>query len=146
MIDHSPSEDDQAQVLSWLREFNLSENGAFLTSLAEGVEQPFFVVSKDDEGRPNGGLQGSVLHHWLKIDLMAVCPSMRRQGVGRQLVKEAESFALQCGCKYAYVDTMSYQAPKFYRALGYDESGRLKDWDSHGHDKVFLSKRLMSEG
>jgi len=113
-----------------------------MASLADGAEQQFFLVSKDAEGRITGGLQGAILHSWLKIDIMAVCPGVRGRGIGRQLVSEAERLGMMEGCHYAYVDTMSYQAPEFYRTLGYGESGRLKDWDSHGHDKIFLTKLL----
>ena len=46
------------------------------------------------------------------------------------------------GCKYAYVDTMDYQAPDFYRAHGFAIVGEIPDWDSHGHKKFYLSKCL----
>lgn len=46
------------------------------------------------------------------------------------------------GCAQAYVDTMSYQAPKFDEQLGCLEAGRLHDWGSHGHGKIFLVKDL----
>ena len=29
-----------------------------------------------------------------------------------------------------------------FNALGYAAAGRLEDWDSHGHDKLFFVKRL----
>jgi hypothetical protein len=39
---------------------------------------------------------------------------------------------------------MDYQAPDFYQCLGYTIAGRLDDWDSHGHAKLFLVKRLIA--
>ena len=39
---------------------------------------------------------------------------------------------------------MDYQAPDFYESLGYTITGRLDDWDSHGHAKLFLVKRLIT--
>jgi hypothetical protein len=36
---------------------------------------------------------------------------MRMQGVGRSIVETAEAEAVRRGCRYAYLDTMDYQAP-----------------------------------
>lgn len=116
-----------------------------MASLEDGAEQPFFLVSRDDAGQVIGGLQGLTLYRWLKIEIMAVHPDARGRGIGTQLMKAAEQRGIECGCDFAYVDTMSHQAPAFYRGLGYLESGRLEDWDSHGHDKFFFTKALNAE-
>ena len=113
-----------------------------MASLEAGAEHPIFLISRDDRGRVTGGLQGVILHRWLKIQLMAIDPEHRHRGIGRSLVLEAEKIARQRECDYAYVDTMSYQAPEFYARLGFKESGRLSNWDSHGHDKIFFTKCL----
>ena len=34
----------------------------------------------------------------------------------------------QCGCKYAFVDTFSFQAPAFYENHGYREVFTLEDY------------------
>ncbi|RYD85617.1 MAG: N-acetyltransferase [Verrucomicrobiaceae bacterium] len=143
-LDQDPTSGEQEQVLSWLRNFNYASNPQFMRSLEDGASQDFFIVARDDNGSLIGGLRGGFLHKWLKVDVMAVSPDHRRQGVGRKLVGEAESMAAQRGCQYSYIDTMSFQAPDFYFSLGYEESGRLRNWDSHGHDKIFLTKTLKA--
>ncbi len=145
-LHQNPTSGEQEQVLSWLRSFNADSNPQFMRSLEEGASQDFFIVARDENGSVVGGLRGAFLHHWLKVDVMAVSPDHRRQGIGRKLVKEAEAMAAQRGCRYAYVDTMSFQAPDFYLSLGYEESGRLQNWDSHGHDKIFLTKKIKLPG
>lgn len=136
-------ERDKELVYSWLRAHNYEKNGAFMRSLeVEGVKTPIFLVVRDEHGEVCGGLEGSMSHSWLKIDIMAVEPSCRGQGVGTELVVRAEALALDKGCKYAFVDTMSYQAPGFYERLGYEVVGRIPDWDSHGHDKLYFTKTL----
>ena len=140
-IAESENEGDRQPVLDWLREYNHDHNGSFMQALSAGAEQPLVLLAKHD-GELVGGLIGSTIFQWLKVDLMAVHPQRRRVGVGRQLISRAESIAMQRGCKFVYVDTMSYQAPRFYQSIGFREVGRLADWDSHGHDKVFFRKDL----
>ena len=45
------------------------------------------------------------------------------------------------GVRNAYVDTFSFQAPEFYRKLGYREFGRLDDFPT-GHRRSWLTKAL----
>lgn len=142
-IETSDSDRDREAMLGWLREFNAAENGDFMRSLSEGAEKEFLLIA-NDAGEAVGGLSGSTLHQWLKINLMAVSPTCRGRGIGRQLVGEAEKFAATRACEFSYVDTMSYQARGFYVSLGFEEVGRLVNWDSNGHDKIFFSKKLPS--
>ena len=57
------------------------------------------------------------------------------------MLQVAEAEDHRRGCQYAYVDTMDYQA-QFYQRLSYTIAGQLDDWDSHGHAKLFLVKKL----
>jgi predicted N-acetyltransferase YhbS len=95
-----------------------------------------------DSNKVIGGLIATTRGKWLRISIMAVEESHRRRGLGARLIERAERAVRRRGCVYSYVDTMSYQAPGFYRKLGYRQVGRLADWDSHGHHKVFFVKRL----
>ena len=80
--------------------------------------------------------------HWLRIDIMATKEDQRRQGVGRALLSSAEQVAKERGCKYAFTDTMDYQAPGFWEKVGYKVAGEIDDWDSHGHRKFYFTKEL----
>lgn len=73
---------------------------------------------------------------------MAVRVEWRRHRVGGRLLDVAEEEARRRGCEYACVDTMSFQAPDFYIRHGYQIAERLPDWDSHGHEKLLLTKQL----
>ena len=53
---------------------------------------------------------------------------------------EAERGALGRGCHSVWLDTFSFQAPGFYRRLGYEVFAEL-DW-SADHKRIFLRKRL----
>lgn len=136
---------DKEAVYSWLREYNHTENRGFMQARENGSEKSFFLIARNSEGSIVGGLEGSTFLHWLRIDIMAVNPPDRGYGIGKQLMQRAEELGTSERCRYSYVDTMSYQAPYFYRMLGYEQAGLLPDWDSHGHDKYFFVKALQSD-
>jgi GNAT superfamily N-acetyltransferase len=105
--------------------------------VAVGAEPPQVTIKPTD-----AGLFAETQLAWLRISVMAVSPERRSQGLGTALLAEAERQAAGRGCKYAYVDTMQYQAPHFYQKRGFALAGSIPDWDSHGHTKLFLTKRF----
>ncbi|HAK36566.1 MAG TPA: biphenyl 2,3-dioxygenase, partial [Pantoea sp.] len=63
------------------------------------------------------------------------------QGVGTQLIRAAEEEARRRGCRYAQVDTASFQARPFYEKLGYSLRFSLDNYPRH-HQRHYLSKAL----
>jgi GNAT superfamily N-acetyltransferase len=135
---------DAELVKGWLRAHNVAAVPALWAYLdgPEGDPTPLFVAARDTRGRLVGGLIGSTQLAWLRIDTLAVHPEGHGQGIGAALLRRAEEEGRARGCRYAYVDTMSHQAPGFDEGLGYTRVGFLSDWDSHGHDKSFFRKAL----
>jgi GNAT superfamily N-acetyltransferase len=131
-------------VRQWLRDHNWSANPAFMELLQQPDQQarPLNLLATADD-RVVGGLFAETQLAWLRISIMSVDPECRSKGIGTSLLAEAERQAITRGCKHAYVDTMDYQAPRFYLAHGFTVVGEIADWDSHGHSKLFLSKRLQ---
>jgi ribosomal protein S18 acetylase RimI-like enzyme len=130
-------------VRKWLREYNQTENPEFMEQiqLPEHQARPLVLLATA-ESQVTGGLFAETQLTWLRIAIMAVNLAWRSRGIGASLLAEAERQAVARGCKYAFVDTMDYQAPRFYRAHGFRIVGEIPDWDSHGHVKLYLSKRL----
>ena len=93
-----------------------------------------------DAGAIVAGLAGETYCGWLFVRYLWVSEALRGQGVGRELMAQAESRARDRGCHSAWLDTFSFQAPGFYRKLGYEEFGRL-DYPPD-HQRLFLRKRL----
>lgn len=59
------------------------------------------------------------------IGLLAVRPTGQNKGVGKRMMREAESYARAAGCKFADLRTVSLRTelPPLYRRLGYTETG-----------------------
>lgn len=89
------------------------------------------------------GTGGETYSGWLFIRYLWVSDMLRGQGIGRELMAGAEARAFERGCHSAWVDTFSFQAPDFYRKLGYEPFGEL-DYPPV-HKRIFLQKRLTGE-
>jgi GNAT superfamily N-acetyltransferase len=103
--------------------------------------RPVQLFVRDDKGLIRGGLLGNIWGGWLHIEDLWLEESLRGSGVGRDLMTMAEQEARDEGCRYVHLDSHSFQAPDFYKKLGYEEFGRLTD-SPLGHEQVFLWKRL----
>jgi len=99
------------------------------------------VFVTDEQGKKRAGLTGSTTGNWLRIDMLWVSDALRGQGVGSQLMKAAEEEARRRGCRYAQVDTASFQARPFYEKLGYSLRFSLDNYPRH-HQRHYLSKAL----
>jgi len=141
----TPNESILETVRQCLRAYNRSSNPDFFAIVDNPTytKPPLNAFAFDETGACIGGLLGATDLSWLKIDILAVHADHRRSGIGQRLMRLAEDEARSRGCRYCFLDTMSYQAPDFYRKLGYQISGRLEDWDSHGHTKFLLTKSLV---
>jgi GNAT superfamily N-acetyltransferase len=102
---------------------------------------PLHVLLRDDGGEVRGGLVGDVYFRWLFVRYLWVAEEHRGGGYGERLLHEAEDEARSRGCHAIWLDTFSFQAPAFYRRLGFEEFGRLDGYPG-GHSRHFLWKPL----
>lgn len=103
-------------------------------------ERPLSILAEDADGVA-GGLLGATHWGWCYIRQLWVRPDRQRQGLGRQLLAEAEALARSRGCAGLYVDTFDAGAASFYERAGYGRFGRIEDFPP-GHARIFLSKSL----
>jgi GNAT superfamily N-acetyltransferase len=104
---------------------------AFNNSRASQPEdcRPLVIILSDPgAGGILGGLWGETNFAHLHIDLLFVPETLRRTGLGRQMLLQAEQEALDRGCRGAWLDTYSFQARGFYECLGYVVFGILDDY------------------
>ena len=75
------------------------------------------------------------------VELLFVPETLRGQGFGEKLMRQAEDLAREAGCTGIWLDTFSFQAPDFYKRLGYTEFGTLADYPP-GFTRHYLHKPL----
>ncbi|NNE00205.1 MAG: GNAT family N-acetyltransferase, partial [Pirellulaceae bacterium] len=113
--------DQSGAVKRFLRDYNQAANPLWWSAMdqSENDPRPLDVVIHDRDGEVIGGLLATTAMRWVRLNIMSVHEDHRGRGLGTAMLVCAETEAVRRGCRYAYVDTMDYQAPEFYRRNGY---------------------------
>jgi GNAT superfamily N-acetyltransferase len=88
-----------------------------------------------------GGIVGEVWTAVLFIQFFWLEQGLRGTGFGRKLIRAIEDEARRFGAKRSYLDTMSFQAPGFYRICGYREFGSIEGYPG-GVTRHWFTKTL----
>ena len=132
--DLAPTESDLAQVRAGLMGFNESRAGP--------VEiRRMAVYLRDDGGAIQGGLVGFFAWKWLSIEWLWVSETVRGQGHGSALLRQAESLARDAGCVAVKLGTYEFQAKPFYEKHGYVVFGVLEGYPANTRT-YYLRKTL----
>lgn len=134
-VTHEITPEDKEELFTGLRSYNRS----FLQNSYFGQ---LGVYSKDDNGIMQGGLLASIKGRWLCVDYLWVDESMRKNGLGSQLMHVAEEESKKLGCHNALVDTFSFQALPFYEKMGYVKQMSLPNFPELGMQRHYLSKEI----
>ncbi|TPG78314.1 GNAT family N-acetyltransferase [Pseudomonas arsenicoxydans] len=132
----NPTDEEREAILTPLRAYNAAQAGP-------GNPQPLALLVRDDKGEILGGLYGRFFYQWLFIELLSVPEQARGQGLGSKLMQMAEDLAREKECVGIWLDTFDFQAPEFYKRLGYSELGQIADYPP-GHKRHFFQKRLIN--
>lgn len=101
----------------------------------------YSIFLKGANNKPLGGIIVSFLWNGMHIDSLWVDEPIRDQGWGQKLMEAAEKQAVKKGCTIAYTDTFTWQAPEFYKKLGYTEYGKLEGFPE-GNSLTYFFKKL----
>ena len=99
------------------------------------------IVEYDENQNVIAGILGGTYWGWLHIDILWVDENFRSKKIGSRLLIAAENEAKKRGCHSMHVDTMSWQAPEFYKKHGYELISEL-DNIPNGYKKFHFIKRL----
>ena len=124
--------------IDFVRESLLQFNN---NSVGDDGHTPLNLVEYDASGNIIAGILGGPYWGWMYVDILWVHEDHRGKGLGSKLLSMAESEALSRGCHHVHLDTMSWQAPEFYKKHGYEVIGVLPDIPL-GNKKYLLMKKL----
>ena len=123
-LDNAESQKAQ-EIGDLIRSYNRSKREA-------AESEPLNLYVEDEHGEIMAGLVAETFGNWLEIEYLFVKEDLRGQGIGSQLLQQAESEAKKRNCRFAFVNTYQFQAPAFYQKHGYQEVFTLKDYPCTG--------------
>ena len=103
--------------------------------------EPLNLYVEDEHGQLLAGLVAETFGNWLEIEYLFVKEGLRGQGIGSQLLQQAECEAKKRNCRFSFVNTYQFQAPAFYQKYGYKEVFTMKDYPYTGQ-RYYYQKEL----
>jgi ribosomal protein S18 acetylase RimI-like enzyme len=128
------NENDKRTIFEGLLEYNLER-------IDDKNPMDLGIYLLDETGNKVAGLIGNTHGNWLSVKFLWVSEKLRGQQIGSKILKQAEKTAKERGCKYAFLDTFSFQAPQFYKKHGYKEVFVLEDYPVTGK-RYYFTKNL----
>ncbi len=132
-LENMESEKTQ-QLANLIKEYNRSKR-------EPSRSEPLNIYVEDEQGNLMAGMVAETFGNWLEIEYLYVREDLRGQGVGSRILKMAEKESRERRCKYSFVDTFNFQAPKFYEKHGYKEVFSLKKYPYTG-ERYYYTKEL----
>ena len=102
--------------------------------------KPLSSFALTEDGTVIGGAIGRRWGVCCELQQLWVDAAHRKQGIARQLMAAFETQAASHGCTSFYLETFNFQAPDFYRSLGY-EVAHQNALFPHGISKFLMVKR-----
>jgi ribosomal protein S18 acetylase RimI-like enzyme len=102
---------------------------------------PLAIFVRDERGQIAAGINGGMWGGYLEIKNLWVREDLRGQGLGRRLLQAAEAQARARGCDQVLLDTHDFQAPEFYKKLGYSVFGTFAGIGGR-YNRYYFSKKL----
>ena len=133
-LEEQPKSEDVVTIRKGLDNFNRPYAG-------DDDYKELTILLRDDEDSIVGGLHGGTYWGYLYIDVLWIGKSHRRRDQGRELLKAVEEEAIKRSCRYAHLNTHSFQALSFYEKHGYRIVGELEDLPP-GYSRFLLRKVL----
>ena len=133
-----PSKKDLKTISSGIESYN---QGYIPDDVVFEEDTKFTVFARNDDGEVIGGIRAVAFWNYCIIELLWLADEARGKGIGTQLMKKAEDYAIEKGFEYIRTETLSFQGKPFYEKLGFKVFGELKDYPK-GHTTYCLVKKL----
>lgn len=135
-IETEPEPADIAVLEDRLYEFNTAATG-----IADG--KLFGVFLRDAGGAVVGGAYGWSWGGTCHLRYLFIPAEMRGQGLGTRLMQAVEAEARARGGSQMLLETHDFQAPDFYRRLGFEVTAVVEGYPS-GHSSLTMTKLLSA--
>ena len=136
IVTDTPARADVQFIEDRIDEFNISQTDIDDARLLS-------IMLRSDHDGIIAGLYGWTWGQCCEIRTLWVHEQLRGVGVGTRLMLTAEGEAKRRGAKQIVLSTHSFQAPEFYRRLGFEPFGAVDDYP-RGHASIHLCKRLQA--
>ena len=102
-----------------------------------------FCYTVKDEGRLIAILKGNAYYNEVHIGELLIIPGYRRHGIGKMLIEQVEKDFAGKGYENINLTTFGFQAPEFYRKMGYSIE-HIRKSSNDKLTKYFFVKELSS--
>jgi N-acetylglutamate synthase-like GNAT family acetyltransferase len=135
VVTDTPESDDVAVISQGLDAYNQEQGDTNDRKLLA-------VLVKDADGKTVGGISGRSSRGLLLLELVYLPKILRGGGMGSRLLAMAEEQGRKHGCKQAFLVTLSFQAPEFYKKHGWRVFGGETPCDPPGTTQLIMTKEL----
>ncbi len=126
-IDRDPTDSDVEEIRQSLVAYNIARSGYNERFKAA-------VLVRNDDGSLAGGVYAYGWGGCFEVELLWVSEDRRGEGIGTRLMSAVEEEARRLGFSKIVLDTFSFQAPEFYRRLGFEQVAMIDDFpEGHGY-------------
>jgi GNAT superfamily N-acetyltransferase len=129
---------DAREIQAFLDE-RIYEYNSKATGYFDG--ESFSGTQRDEWGNIRAGICGYTWGGCCYVSYLWVHESERGHGLGTALLAAAEEHARIKGCNLVILATHSFQAPAFYKRMGYELQAVVRDHPV-GHASMVFAKRL----
>ena len=138
VVPENPDPQIRAALLELMLAYNESKTGP------SGFAPLAVILQDQGSGELIGGLWGRTVYDWLFVEFLFVPEHLRGQRLGTALLRTAEQAALARDCMGVCLDSFDFQAPGFYRKLGYEVVAVL-DSPRRGFKRHVLTKLIATK-
>jgi len=131
----APDRGDVQYLDDRINEFNMSRTG--ITDV-----RPLAVFVRDDRTEIVAGVHGWTWGGCCEVKTLWVHEQWRGLDLGTRLIAAVENEARARGARQIVLSTHSFQAPDFYRRLGFEPIGHFEDYPV-GYQSIYLRKPLL---
>ena len=138
VMETEPRPEDIRLLEDRINEFNVQATG-----ITDGKFFSWFL--RDENEATIGGIFGWTWGATCYVRYLYIPERLRHEGLGSALMGAVEAEAKRRGCVQIVLETHDFQAPGFYRRLGFEITGRVADYP-RDHQYLTMAKRLASGG